>query len=217
MAAKPVLLTFDMFGTVLDWRTGMAASLERRGLQLGDGFDAVVDVQGALEQTRFEPYVAITARSLIRVVNAPVDVAAEIGTEVGRWPLFAESRSGMRRLQARVPCAAMTNSDRGHGEDVQRSLGFRLTHWLCAEEVGVYKPDERFWHAARERFAVPFGPSWWHVSAYADYDLDVVRRLGLTSIFIRRAHARPPRGGLGEGDLAFDDLDALAAEVERIL
>ena len=53
----------------------------------------------------------------------------------------------LRALMGLVPCAAMTNSDRRHGEDVQAGLGFRLDAWLCAEEVGLYKPDPGFWSA----------------------------------------------------------------------
>lgn len=34
------------------------------------------------------------------------------------------------------------------------------------------------------------GPTWWHVSAYADYDLAVTHRLGLTTVFVDRPHAR---------------------------
>jgi len=50
---KPSLLTFDIFGTVLDWRAG-----------LGDtDFDRIVDAQGELEEARFRPY-ARTAREL---------------------------------------------------------------------------------------------------------------------------------------------------------
>jgi FMN phosphatase YigB (HAD superfamily) len=94
-----------------------------------------------------------------------------------------------------APCVAMTNSDRAHGKDIEAQLGFRLSEWLPAEEVRCYKPSPRFWHAASERLDVPLGAHWWHVSAYADYDLEVARSLGLTGVFIPRRHARPPKAG----------------------
>jgi FMN phosphatase YigB (HAD superfamily) len=53
-----------------------------------------------------------------------------------------------------APCAAMTNSHRIHGEDVQAQLGFRLDDWLCAEDTHVYKPNPDFWRwMARRRAA----------------------------------------------------------------
>ena len=85
----------------------------------------------------------------------------------------------------------MTNSDRRHGEDVQAGLGFRLDAWLCAEAVGLYKPDPGFWSAMAKLREITPGPAWWHVSAYVDYDLEAAAALGLTTVFVRRPHARP--------------------------
>ncbi|HEX9669615.1 MAG TPA: HAD family hydrolase, partial [Thermoanaerobaculia bacterium] len=128
---------------------------------------------------------------------------------VGTWPLYPDSRDGLRRLQAVAPCVAMTNSDRAHGEQAQEQLGFRLAHWVSAEEVKLYKPDARFWHAVASRLGVVPSPAWWHVSAYADYDLDAARSLGLTTVFVARPHARP-----GPATHRVADLAELAALVE---
>jgi FMN phosphatase YigB (HAD superfamily) len=106
----------------------------------------------------------------------------------------------------------MTNSDRAHGEQLQEQLGFPLTDWVCAEEVRVYKPSVAFWHAVAGRRGVTPGPHWWHVSAYADYDLQTAGRLGLTTVFVARPHARP-----GQADHQVADLGQLAALVEQAL
>ena len=52
------------------------------------------------------------------------------------------------------------------------------------------------------------GRGWWHVSAYADYDLETARALGLTCVLVKRPHHRP-----GPADLVVDDLAGLAAAV----
>ena len=196
---KPSLLTFDIFGTVLDWRAG-----------LGDrDFDRLVDVQGELEQGRFRPYAEIVAESLVRVRGIDVVSAARMAAEAGTWPLFPDSREALRRMQRTAKLAATTNSDRAHGEQVQAQLGFRLDAWVCAEEVRAYKPDRRIWETASRKLGQPFDRSWWHVSAYADYDLRTARELGLTCVFVRRPHSRP-----GPADLTVPDLAALADLVE---
>jgi 2-haloacid dehalogenase len=196
---KPTLLTFDIFGTVLDWRAG-----------LGDrDFDRLVDVQGELEQGRFRSYAEIVAESLARVRGIDVVSAARMGAEAGTWPLFPDSREALRRLQRTAKLAATTNSDRAHGEQVQAQLGFRLDAWICAEEVRAYKPDRRIWEAASRKLGKPFDRSWWHVSAYADYDLRTARELGLTCVFVRRPHSRS-----GPADVTVPDLAALADLVE---
>ncbi|MFL5312578.1 MAG: HAD family hydrolase [Myxococcales bacterium] len=196
---KPALLTFDIFGTVIDWRAG-----------LGDrDFDRLVDVQGELEQGRFRGYAEIVAESLVRVRGIDVVSAARMGVEAGTWPLFPDSREALRRMRRTAKLAATTNSDRAHGEQVQAQLGFRLDAWICAEEVRAYKPDRKIWEAASRKLGTAFDRSWWHVSAYADYDLRTARELGLTCVFVRRPHSRP-----GPADITVPDLAALADAVE---
>jgi 2-haloacid dehalogenase len=197
---KPSLLTFDIFGTVLDWRAGLGSH----------DFDRLVDLQGELEQGRFRGYAEIVAESLVRVRRMDVVSAARMGAEAGTWPLFPDSREALRRMQRTAKLAATTNSDRAHGEQVRAQLGFDLDAWICAEEVRAYKPDRRIWEAASRKLGKPFDRSWWHVSAYADYDLRTARELGLTCVFVQRPHSRP-----GPADLTVPDLAALADRVEE--
>ncbi|HUW53860.1 MAG TPA: hypothetical protein VMV99_10635, partial [Rhodanobacter sp.] len=69
MPTTPALITFDIFGTVLDWRSGMEADCVDAGRPLRGGeFDRIVDVQGQLEQGPFLDYAQITARSLEQVL-----------------------------------------------------------------------------------------------------------------------------------------------------
>jgi 2-haloalkanoic acid dehalogenase type II len=203
---RPAVLTFDIFGTVIDWRRGLEEALSACGQPLAPGdFDRIIDAQAALEAESFRSYREITAESLVATLGLDRAAADRIGAELGRWPLYPDSREGLRRLLAIAPCAATTNSDRVHGEQVQEQLGFHLSGWICAEEVGRYKPDREVWHAAAKRLGVEPSPAWWHVSAYADYDLDVAARLGLTTVFVGRPHARP-----GPATLAARDLRELA-------
>ena len=199
----PELITFDIFGTVLDWRTGLerACGDADRPLRAGE-FDRIVDRQGELEQGEFLSYAEITRRSLVGVIGLSDEAAAEIGADVGRWPLYADSREALRALTLIAPCAAMTNSDRAHGEQMQEQLGFRLSDWLCSEEARVYKPHPAFWHIMARRRGIEPGPRWWHVSAYADYDLAVANSLGLTTVFVERPHARPGTATHSVRDLA---------------
>jgi 2-haloacid dehalogenase len=207
---RPTLLTFDVFGTVLDWRAGLTAAVRAEGLPFDDAaFDRVIEAQGRDEQAGYRSYRSITARSLVKVLGLDPARADAIGAGAGRWPLYPDAAAALARLQRLAPCVAMTNSDRDHGEDVQAQLGFALSGWLCAEEVRLYKPDPRFWHEVSRRRGVPFGPSWWHVSAYGDYDLEQAAKLGLTGVFVERPHATPGPCAHRVGDLA-----ALAALVE---
>ncbi|WP_394848254.1 hypothetical protein LZC95_12405 [Pendulispora brunnea] len=205
----PTLFTFDIFGTVLDWRTGMRDALARAkpdGVDLTDDlFNRIVDTQGALESRAFRPYTEIVAESLIEVVGLDPAAAKAIGDDVGKGALYSDASEGLARLMRVAPCVAMTNSDRAHRPQVEAQLGFALSDWYCAEDTRVYKPAHEFWHHVARKRGLRFDKSWWHVSAYADYDLDVVRSLGLTAVFIKRPHRRP-----GGADYEFRTLLELA-------
>jgi 2-haloalkanoic acid dehalogenase type II len=198
---RPRLITFDIFGTVLDWQRGLTEALAAEGVTLHPGdFDRIVDAQGRIESGPFLPYREVTARSLVEVLGLDRAAADRIGEGVGRWPLFPDSADAMAKLNALAPCMAITNSDRAHGEEVRRRLS--MSDWICAEDVRLYKPNPAFWEAARARRGGTFDRGWWHVSAYADYDLQTAGQLGLTTIFVERPHARIGRAHHHVRDLA---------------
>ncbi len=210
----PLLFTFDVFGTVVDWRRGLTEALAARGREVGPGdFDRIVDRQGALEQEGpFRAYRQITALSLVDVLGLDPAAADAVGEGVGTWPAYPDAPAALKRLMAVAPCVATTNSDRAHGAQAQKGLGFPLSAWICAEDVRCYKPDPRFWREVAARLDIEPGPSWWHVSAYADYDLGVAASLGLTTVFVARPHARPGQAVHRVADLA--ELATIAASVK---
>jgi len=188
----PRLITFDVFGTIVDWRTGLEQACKAEGRTLNPGeFDRIIDAQSTLEQDDFKSYRAITQLSLQQALGLSVSPAARISDTIGSWPLYADSPKSLKKLLSICPCAAMTNSDRIHGDQIQAQFGFKLSAWLCAEETRVYKPHARFWQLMSERQRVAPGPDWWHVSAYADYDLAAANQLGLTTVLVKRPHHRP--------------------------
>ena len=203
---RPALLTFDIFGTVLDWRQGLVDAAAAHGIDVDDRrFQAVIDHQARAESGPYRSYAEIAAESLVSVLRMPKKIARMIAEEAGAWPLFPDAADGLRALMRIAPCVAMTNSDQSHGKQVQDRLGFRLNGWICAEDVRCYKPAPEFWTAVSSRRGVPFGKSWWHVSAYADYDMATAGRLGLTTVFIERDH-----NVWGPSAMTAPDLRALA-------
>jgi 2-haloalkanoic acid dehalogenase type II len=208
---KPKLLTFDVFGTILDWRRGLRDAIARAGRALRDDeFERIVDAQGALESGAYRTYADIVAQSLVDVVGLDAARAREIGARAGEWPVYADSADALGRLRKLAPCVAMTNSDLSHRAAIEAQLGFALDGWVCAETARAYKPSIRVWEVAAEASGTSMDRSWWHVSAYGDYDLETARAARLTCVFVRRPHARP-----GPADLVVDDLAGLADRLAR--
>lgn len=209
---RPALFTFDIFGTVVDWRRGIREAARAHGVPMDDAaFDRVIDAQAKAEKGPFRPYAEIVAESLVQVLGMKPDAARGIGETAGNWPLYPDSRDAIRRLMAIARCVATTNSDRVHGEQVQAKLGFRMSDWICAEDLRIYKPDIRVWRLAAEKLGARPGSHWWHISAYGDYDLETAQRMGLTCVFVERPHSRP-----APADIPVRDLEQLAGLAERL-
>src|SRR6185295_7713402 len=122
----------------------------------------VIDHQGRAEAAGpTRRYRDIVADSLVEVLGLPREEAARLGEAAGRWPLFPDSAEGLARLRRIAPCVATTNSDRAHGDDVQAQLGFRLDDWVCAEDVGAYKPSPEVWRFTARKLGVELDRSWW--------------------------------------------------------
>ena len=208
--STPALVTLDIFGTVLDWRAGLIASAREAGVELSErAFEDVIGYQARMERAGpYRSYAEILAESLVRVARIGQTASRDIAANAGRWPLFPDAADGIRTLMRLAPCVAMTNSDQTHGADVQKQLGFRLNGWICAEDVRCYKPAPEFWNAVSSRRGVAFGPEWWHVSAYADYDMETASKFGLTTVFVERPHCV-----WGPSTLTAPDLRAVAALV----
>lgn len=202
---RPILLTFDVFGTLVDWRAGLRSALADHGIDLTDrDFERVLAAQEVDETGPFQTYQAIMAASLKRALGLKSEAATAIGADVGKWPLYPDTAAALRQLLDQTRCVAMTNSDCVHGEQVQKQLGFPLTDWVCAEDLRIYKPRVEFWKKVSDRLGVIPGRQWWHVSAYADYDLTTAGEYGLTTVFVERPHART-----GEAEVRVKDLAEL--------
>jgi 2-haloalkanoic acid dehalogenase type II len=212
---SPELFTFDLFGTVLDWRRGLREAIESPdalGRTIADDeFDRIIDVQGELESS--DPsrhYRDIVAESLVRSLGVDRAIGDAIGRSAGTWPLYPDSGPALERLMRIAPCVAMTNSDLLHRPQIEAQLGFSLSGWFCAEEVRVYKPARAFWERVSAARGIAFSKAWWHVSAYGDYDLETASKLGLTGVFVERPHART-----GPHDVRVDRLTDLFSLLPR--
>ncbi len=208
----PALLTFDIFGTVVDWTRGLREALEAAGSPASDDdIERIIHWQEAAEQQApFRPYREIASRSLVEVMALDEAAAHAVGSAMGAWPLFEDSVIGLGRLVRLAPCIAMTHGDRAQRVQLERQLGFELFDWMCAEDLECYKPSPAFWHETARRLGIDYGRDWWHVSAYSDSDLEVARGLGLTCVFVRRRHSRA-----GPAHVSVPDLGALADRIQE--
>jgi 2-haloacid dehalogenase len=218
-------VSFDCYGTLIDWETGILAGLRAavatRGVEPPDDelLEAFARVESRLEGGPYLRYREILGRCLREVAAdyaaAPdlADVAA-FADSVGDWPAFSDSVAALARLHGRFRLGVITNCD----DDLFARSANRLEttfDWVVtAQQAGSYKPDEHNFEVAFERIGLPRDRIL-HVAQSLFHDHVPAKRLGLTTVWIDRRHGRPGGGATPPAeatpDATFPDMASFAA------
>jgi 2-haloalkanoic acid dehalogenase type II len=201
-------LSFDCYGTLIDWEAGIAAVLgpwaQSRGLEMSD--EALLTAYSGHEaraeaQHPGELYPAILTRALRGLGD---ELGAEVSDEdaqrlarsVPDWPPFGDSRDALAALGKRYQLIILSNVDRDSFAGSNRRLGVTFTSILTAEDIGSYKPSPRNFEALLAeagRLGIGKGRLL-HVAQSLFHDHLPAKKAGLPTVWINRRHDRPGWG-----------------------
>ena len=197
-------LTFDCYGTLIDWEAGILSGLRPALIRHGSdrSEDELLEVysraEAAAEAGPYRPYREILAgclRDVCQAFGVTSDEATmkAFGGSVGTWPAFPDSSAALRQLQSRFRLGVITNCD----DDLFAASNERLDvtfDWIVtAQSVGSYKPDPRNFEAAFETIGLP-RERILHVAQSLFHDHVPAKALGLSTVWIDRRHGRPGTG-----------------------
>jgi len=226
-------MSFDCYGTLIDWEAGLAAVLtpwaRAAGLELEDEalLAAYSRHEAAAEAAHpREPYPEILARSMRALgteLGAPVspDDAQRLACSVPDWPAFADSADALEALSQRYKLIILSNVDRDSFAASNERLGVRFSAVITAQDVGSYKPAPRNFEsllAEAARLGVADG-TLLHVAQSLFHDHVPARQAGLLTAWINRRRGRPGWGAtpapaaLVAPDWEFASMAALADAV----
>ena len=208
-------LTFDCYGTLIDWEAGIVAAL-RSLLQAHDV--AEPDDQALLEQfARFEPEAQSGAFQPYRAVLAAVargfgaaygfqptpEQAAGFAASVPAWPAFPDSPTALRALGARYRLAIVSNVDDDLFAGSAARLGVGFEAVVTAQQVGSYKPAHAHFHEVLHRLELP-RERVIHVAQSLFHDIAPARELGIATVWVNRRAGRQGGGATAPSDACPD-------------
>jgi len=226
-------LTFDCYGTLVDWESGILRFLrpwaEGVGVAAADEelLRAFAEAESSAEEsnpTASYPDVLRAAHAMIAIrLGARPDQrsADDLAASVGDWPPFPDSREALERLKGMGLCLLITsNVDRASFARTQAALGVEFDAVVTAEDVGTYKPSPGHFHRAGE-ILQQMGvarEAWLHVAQSLHHDHVPAKALGLATCWIDRRRGRP--GGATrtpstevQPDFRFDSMATFAEAV----
>jgi len=146
-------LTFDCYGTLIDWEGGIAAALRpwlaAKGVERADDDILEAFAHGESTQQRETPamlYPELLAHTLHRMAArwgfaATAEEAAAFGDSVKDWPAFPDAAEALVRLKRHYRLIVLSNVDRVSFEYSNAKLGDIFDAVYTAQDVGSYKPD----------------------------------------------------------------------------
>lgn len=202
------VLTFDCYGTMIDWESGLTCVLNawaaEHGLAIRD--DALLEAfarhETAVEhESPFRLYPQCLEEVLRRMsrdhgVAVSERWALRLGASVPDWPAFTDSAEAMVLLARRFKLGVLSNVDRISFASSNRKLMVDFDLVVTAQDVGHYKPDTRNFDMLLARLG-QMGIARHevvHVAQSLHHDHVPAKAIGLRSIWINRRAGRPGGG-----------------------
>ncbi len=197
-------LTFDCYGTLIDWETGILAGLravlDPRGSAAMDDelLQRFAAAEAAAEAGPYRRYRDVLAECLVRVgatfgIEPSAQEQAAFGGSVVDWPAFPDSPAALAALAARFRLGILTNCDDDLFAASNRRLGVTFEWIVTAQQAGGYKPRQANFEMLFDRLQVP-RERILHVAQSLFHDHVPAKALGLTTVWIDRRHGRPGGG-----------------------
>lgn len=148
-------LTFDVYGTLIDWETGMINGLKPLTDKVDRRLprDEILETHAFYESTaqrwtptkRYNELLAVVYRRMAEEwkIETSWEECVAYGLSVRQWPAFDDTRSALAYLKEHFQLYVLTNTDNVSFSGSNSRLGVRFDGTYTAEDIGSYKPADR--------------------------------------------------------------------------
>lgn len=198
------LITFDCYGTLIDWETGMLAALRplfcRNGKVVSD--KKLLEVYGETEAEieagpyqRYRTVLSETVQAMGREldVNISAHDGRQFAASVPLWEPFPDTVACLQALARRYKLGIISNVDDDLFAGTQKKLGVKFDLIVTAEQVQSYKPSLRNFQEALRRSGLSKDEVV-HAGQSVYHDIVPASFLGLKNVWVNRPSIRPGAG-----------------------
>jgi 2-haloacid dehalogenase len=173
-------VTFDCYGTLVDWNAGLRDAL---------GSDELLRRYHEVEPQVQAEDPSLSYREVMREAARQLGVDADPAESLPSWPVFPEVPAALEEARERDwRLAILSNTDRDLLDASMAAIGVPFDLSIVASEIGSYKPAERHWRAFEE--TVGRLPDV-HVAQSLFHDIVTADALGIPNVWINRLGEQP--------------------------
>jgi len=189
------IITFDCYGTLVDWRSGITAAVERVARVHGVTVDPArvlrlhAEIEPQVQREGYQKYRDVLDEVLKRMASGlgwTPDPAQEhvLSESLPTWPMFEDTNPALERLKAMgFRLGILSNVDNDLLAATRRQFTVEFDLLVTAEDVRSYKPAEPHFRAARRLIG---GVRWLHAAQSLYHDIVPALHMGVTSVWINR-------------------------------
>ncbi len=202
-------LTFDCYGTLIDWESGIASALGAwaggHGIAAADDelLEAFSRHENRIEAEQpamlYPQVLALTLRDVASGYGVRASAAEEkaFGASVADWPAFPDSAAALAYLKRHYKLVIVSNVDRASFAHSNAKLGVEFDLVITAEDVGSYKPAPAHFERAfaeLDKLGVPKERILHTAQSLFHDHVPAKNRFAMTSIWINRRQGKPGGG-----------------------
>ena len=218
------VLTFDCYGTLIDWETGILAALwpilAAHGKSLPDAelLELYGEFEAQAEASPYRSYRDVLALVVTRFgehlgFTPTVQEARALAELLPCWQPWPDTVAALRRLQGRYRLAIISNIDDDLFAGTRELLEVRFAHVITAQQAHCYKPGLEIFRKALAEITAPPNRIL-HVGQSIYHDVRPAQALGLSTVWVNRSSPRQNLGAVrraeGVPDLEVANMKSLA-------
>ena len=187
-------VTFDCYGTLVDWNGGIRAELEKLfGVEDADKLlarfhELEPEIQAARPGASYREVLTIALERLAQDegLALPEGETSALARSLPSWPVFEDVPAALAEARDRGwKLAILSNTDRDLIDASMVAIGIAFQRVVVASEIGSYKPAKRHWEVFREQAGVD-ETNHVHVAQSLYHDVAPASELGISCIWINR-------------------------------
>ncbi len=204
------VITFDCYGTLIDWEGGIRAAFTEAAARDGFPLDpaqalaAYGEIEPVVEAEAYRSYRAVLTETAGRVArrlgwSLPPDRTAFLAQSLPDWRPFPDTNAALERLAgAGYRLGILSNVDDDLLAATRRHFTVPIDFVVTAQQVGSYKPAHNHFVTARQLIGAQ---RWLHAAQSYFHDLVPARALGVPAAWINRKREQALDGGRPDREL----------------